>query len=89
MSTKSEGCETYPEDVVFELASRLLRGATIDVKDEAGMTWEATASTLARYDGQRRTLVLDKANAFDVLSELAERLSSTATPTPAPPSASS
>ena len=89
MSTKSENGGTHPEDVVFELASRLLRGETNDVKDEAGLTWEATASTLSRYDGGRRTLVLDKANAFDVLSELAVRLSSTATPTPAPPSASS
>ncbi|MBN9168240.1 MAG: hypothetical protein BGO98_42220 [Myxococcales bacterium 68-20] len=74
MSTTTNGREAHSEEIVFELATRLLQGATIDVTDNVGRTWQATASTLSWNDGVTQTLVLDQANAFDVLTELAERL---------------
>ncbi len=74
MSSVTSTEDAYPEEIVFELATRLLRGGTVDVTDHVGRTWQATASTLSWHDGVTRTLVLDDANAFDVLGELAERL---------------
>jgi hypothetical protein len=67
--------EAPSEQIVFELATRLLRGDTIDVTDTVGRTWQATASTLSWSNGTTRTLVLEQADAFDVLSGLAEHLS--------------
>ncbi len=72
--------EAHPDEIAFELATRLLRGQTIDVTDDIGRTWQATASTLSWSDGTKHTLVLDQADAFDVLSMLAEQL---AAPEPA------
>ena len=82
MSTTTNGRAAHSEEIVFELATRLLLGATIDVTDSVGRTWQATASTLSWDDGITQTLVLDEANAFDVLSELAERLAAAAPPGP-------
>lgn len=73
--------EAHPEEVVFQLAARLLRGDTIDVTDSVGRTWQATATTLSWSDGTTHAVVLDQADAFDVLSGLAEQLS---VPEPAP-----
>jgi hypothetical protein len=75
MSMTTAAGEAHSEEIVFELATRLLRGDTIDVTDHIGRTWEATASTLSWHDGITRTWVLNEADAFDVLSELAEHLS--------------
>jgi len=75
MSMAPAAGEAHPEEIVFELATRLLRGGTIDVTDSTGRTWQATASTLSWSDGTTRTLVLEQADAFDVLSGLAECLS--------------
>ncbi|MBX3261015.1 MAG: hypothetical protein KIS78_03310 [Labilithrix sp.] len=75
MSSAPSPDDAHPEEIVFELATRLLRGGTVDVTDHVGRTWRATASTLTCHDGVTQTLVLDGANAFDVLSELAKRYS--------------
>ena len=71
--------EAHPDEITFALATRLLLGETIELTDDVGRTWEATASTLFWRSGDQGELVLEQADAFDVLSELAERLSAAST----------
>ena len=66
--------EAHADEVTFELATLLLRGETLELVDEVGRTWEATASTLHRRHGNDCQVLLEGADAFDVLSALAEGL---------------
>ena len=43
--------DAHADEVTFELATLLLRGETLELVDDVGCTWEATASTLHRRDG--------------------------------------
>lgn len=74
MSTTANAGDLFPDEVTFVLATRLLTGETIEVTDDLGRTWQATASTLSWRSGDITELVLEQADAFDVLSALAERL---------------
>ncbi len=73
MTTIAQG--PHPDEITFALATRLLCGETIEIMDDVGRTWLATASALSWRSGETTEVVLEHADAFDVLSELAERLS--------------
>lgn len=79
MSTTVSLGELHPDEVTFLLATRLLRGETIELTDDMGRTWQATASTLSWQSGDTTEIVLEHADAFDVLSVLAERLAAGST----------
>jgi hypothetical protein len=79
MSTMVNAAEAHPDEVTFALAARLLCGETLELTDDVGRTWQATASTLSWRSGDTTELVLDRADAFDVLSKLARSVAGTST----------
>lgn len=72
--------EAHSDMITFELATLLLRGETLELVDEVGRTWEATASTLHRRHGAKQEVLLEGADAFDVLSALARGLAAASAP---------
>jgi hypothetical protein len=66
--------DAHADEITFELATLLLRGETLELVDDIGGTWEATASTLHRRHGEEHRVFLEGADAFDVLSALAKGL---------------
>lgn len=71
----------HTDEITFELATLLLRGETLELVDDIGRTWEATASTLHRRHGAETEVLLERADAFDVLSALAKGLAAMSAPT--------
>ena len=74
--------DAHADEVTFELATLLLRGETLELVDDVGCTWEATASTLHRRDGDYLQVLLEGADAFDVLSALAKGVAAASTSHP-------
>lgn len=64
----------HADEITFELATLLLRGETLEMVDDVGRTWQATASTLHRRQGADHEILLEGADAFDVLTALARGL---------------
>jgi hypothetical protein len=59
----------------FDLCARLLRGEVVDVTDDAGRVWRATATSLAvLYRGEPEPLI-ENVDAFEVAAALTRRTS--------------
>lgn len=75
----------HADEITFELATLLLRGETLELVDEVGRTWQATASSLHRRQGAEQEVLLEGADAFDVLTALAEGIAAVSTTAVAKP----
>ena len=73
--TTSIGWRSKEPDMVdvFELAVRLLRGEVVEVTDDGGRTWRATASPLSLLWYGEPNPVLEGVDALEVADALAAR----------------